>query len=72
MSSTLRRDQEAMIRERLVRAKKEGDLPASANPADLARYLTTVMQGMSVLANGGATRSELRKVADTALGAWPR
>jgi AcrR family transcriptional regulator len=69
--SRRRHDQETVIRERLVRAKKEGDLPSTANPADLARYLTTVMQGMSVLANGGATRAELRKVADTALRAWP-
>ena len=69
--TSLRREQEAMIRERLVRAKKEGDLPATAHPTDLARYLATVMQGMSVLANGGASRAELRKVADTALRAWP-
>ena len=66
-----RHEQEEVIRERLVRARKEGDLPKSANPADLARYLTTVMQGMSVLANGGASRSELQKVAETALQAWP-
>ncbi|HVZ18847.1 MAG TPA: hypothetical protein VG897_17150, partial [Terriglobales bacterium] len=69
--SQRRHDQEAIVRERLVRAKKEGDLPSNANPADLARFLTTVMQGMSVLANGGASRTELKKVADTALRAWP-
>jgi len=66
-----RHSQEAVIRARLLRAKKEGDLPSDANPADLARYLTTVMQGMSVLANGGASRAELRKVARTAMLAWP-
>ena len=66
-----RHQQEALIRERLTRARKEGDLSAKDNPADLARYLTTVMQGISVLATGGASRLELRKVADTALRAWP-
>jgi len=67
----MRHQQEALIRDRLKRAKKEGDLPADANPADLARYLTTVMQGMSILANGGASRAELRRVVETALQAWP-
>ena len=62
-----RHQQEAMIRDRLKRAKREGDIPADSNPSDLARYLTAVMQGMSILATGGASRSELRKVADTAL-----
>ena len=69
---SLRQQQESVIRDRLKRARKEGDLPANANPADLARYLATVMQGMSILANGGATRAELRRVADTALLAWPK
>lgn len=63
---------EAAIRQRLKRAKAEGDLAANANPADLARYVTTVLQGMSVQAAGGATRAELQRVAQTALLAWPR
>jgi len=68
----LRRSEgEALIRERLERAKKEGGLPPSSNPADLARYLATVYQGMSVQAAGGATREQLRRVAETALRAWP-
>ena len=45
---------EALIRERLKRAKREGDLPADADPAALARFVTTVMQGMAVQAAGGA------------------
>jgi AcrR family transcriptional regulator len=69
---TCRRDQaEAAIRERFKRAKKERDLPADCNPADLARYVATVMQGMAVQAAGGATRSELQRVVNTVLRAWP-
>jgi AcrR family transcriptional regulator len=60
------------ICERLRRAKAGGDLPADANPADLARYVATVLQGMSVQAASGATRAELLRVAQTALRAWPR
>ena len=66
-----RRAGEAAVRGRLERAKAEGDLPADANPADLARYAATVMNGLSVQAVGGATRDELRRVAKLALQAWP-
>ena len=62
---------EALIRERLKRAKREGDLPKDADPAALAGFIATVLQGMSVQAAGGATRKELRAIADMALRAWP-
>jgi AcrR family transcriptional regulator len=59
------------LRQRFERALTEGDLPASADPADLARYITTVCQGMSIQAAGGAGRDELRRVVEMALRAWP-
>jgi AcrR family transcriptional regulator len=63
---------EATLRLRFGRAKAEGDLPADAKPADLARYIMTIIQGMAVQAASGATRKELRRVAKTALHAWPK
>jgi AcrR family transcriptional regulator len=62
---------EAALRQRLNRARMDGDLPAEANPASLARYVVTMIQGMSIQAAGGATRSELRRVIDIALQSWP-
>jgi AcrR family transcriptional regulator len=62
---------EAALRRRFQRAKREGDLPANADPADLARYITTVMHGMAVLGAGSATRPQLLRVMETALQAWP-
>ncbi|MDX6693453.1 MAG: hypothetical protein QOF02_1056 [Blastocatellia bacterium] len=59
------------LRRRLIRAKAEGDLPHNANPADLARYVVTIMRGMAVQAASGASRNELRRVAHMALRAWP-
>ncbi len=59
------------IRERLERAVAEGDLPAGSDPADLARYVATLMRGIAVQAAGGASREELRRVAEMALRAWP-
>jgi hypothetical protein len=56
---------------RLERARSEGDLPADTNCADLARLVMTITQGMSVQAAGGASRRDLRKVAEMALLAWP-
>lgn len=62
---------ETTMRERLERAKREGDLPADADCEHLCRFLSTIIQGMSVQAAGGASRDALRMVAETALKAWP-
>jgi len=62
---------EAALRQRLNRAKSDGDLPPEANPASLARYVVTLIQGMSIQAAGGATRRDLRHVIDIALQSWP-
>jgi AcrR family transcriptional regulator len=62
----------ALLHQRLRRAKKEGDLPPDADPAALARYLMTVLNGMAVQGAGGASRNDLRRVADVALKAWPK
>jgi len=62
---------EAALRERFERAQVEGDLPAAADPGDLARYVMAVMHGMSVQSAGGASREELQGVVDLSLRAWP-
>jgi AcrR family transcriptional regulator len=67
-----RADGEAELRKRLQRAKAEGDLPRSADPAELARYVVTVAHGMSVEAAGGASQRELLQVVKTAMRAWPK
>jgi AcrR family transcriptional regulator len=59
------------LRERFERAVAEKDLPPGTNPADLARFVATVLHGMSVQAAGGASRRDLEQVAKIALRAWP-
>ncbi|MFH0302135.1 TetR/AcrR family transcriptional regulator [Bradyrhizobium sp. 31Argb] len=54
---------ENQLRERFVRAKAEGDLKETADPAALARYLSAVIAGMGVMASSGADREALRQVA---------
>jgi len=66
-----RAEGEAKVRKRLECAKAAGELPRDQSPADLARYLMTVMDGMAARAACGAGREELRKVAELALRAWP-
>jgi AcrR family transcriptional regulator len=66
------REAELALRRRLQRAKAERDLPADADPADLASYVFTVAHGMAVRAKSGARRAELRRIALTAMRAWPR
>ena len=62
---------EAVVRQRFEHAQAAGDLPADADPAQLARYLMTVIWGMSVQAAGGANRADLEEVAERAMQAWP-
>lgn len=59
------------LRDRFQRAIDAGDLPAGADAALIARYLTTVADGISVQATGGASREDLRRVVDAALAHWP-
>ena len=68
---TRRATGEAMLRERLERAISEGEIPPELDPADYARYIMTVLEGMSVQAAGGASRADLHKVAEMTLRTWP-
>jgi AcrR family transcriptional regulator len=63
---------EVALRRRLQRAKREGDLPKDADPAELAHYVMTVVRGMAVQSTDGASRDQLHRVAQIALRAWPK
>ena len=60
------------LERRLEKDIRNGLLERSANGAGLARFYTTVLQGISVQAIDGATRTELAAVMKTALQCWPR
>ena len=62
---------EQNLRQRFARAVTEGDLPREADAADLARYISAILQGMAVQAAGGASREQLRKIAHMTLRTWP-
>jgi hypothetical protein len=69
--SRRRASAEAAVRRRFERAIAEGDLPRDADAAQLARYMITVIWGLSVQASGGATKAQLKEVAEMALRSWP-
>jgi AcrR family transcriptional regulator len=66
-----RRDMHAIIRDRLARGVTDGDLTAAPDSLEaIARYYTTVVQGLSIQARDGATRAELEAVITCAMAAW--
>jgi AcrR family transcriptional regulator len=67
----LRRDMLATIKDRLARGVTDGELTASAPGLDaIARYYTTVVQGLSLQARDGADRAELEAVITCAMASW--
>ena len=62
---------ENLLQTRFERAQIEGDLSKEANATQLAKYIATVHQGMSVQATSGATKAELMSVVNQALKSWP-
>ncbi len=62
---------EDAIRIRFEEAKADGDLPGSADPAALARFISAVVQGMGVQAAAGASRDQLTEIAELSLAAFP-
>jgi AcrR family transcriptional regulator len=69
--TTRREARVVQFRRRFQRARREGDLPRSADPATLARFVATIVHGIAVQATSGATRAELQRVAKLALRALP-
>ena len=68
--NTVRVDVQTRLTTRFERAIADGDLPATEDPADLARYLLTVSSGQAIQAGAGATRTQLSRVAERALAAF--
>ncbi|HEX4360978.1 MAG TPA: TetR/AcrR family transcriptional regulator [Pseudonocardia sp.] len=61
---------ERALADRLARAVDEGDLPATADPAALARFVMIFAEGQAVHAAAGVPREQLRQAAAIALTAF--
>ncbi|NYE61574.1 AcrR family transcriptional regulator [Duganella sp. 1224] len=62
---------EQTLRQRLELARRQGDLPADADPAILAGFVLMVLHGMAVQAKAGVERATLDAIAAQALAGWP-
>ena len=62
-----RKQGEAVLKKRVQRAQRDGDLKKDINPSDFARYLSMLMSGLGVQAANGATKTELKRYAKMAL-----
>jgi AcrR family transcriptional regulator len=72
-TEVLRRRQafERALRERLVQARRQGDLLPEIEPDDLVTFVATVSAGLCLQASSGASRASLNRTVELALAAWP-
>ncbi|MGN9811789.1 TetR/AcrR family transcriptional regulator [Micromonospora sp. BQ11] len=61
---------EQALADRLARAVAEGDLPADADPAALARFVMIVTEGHAVHAAAGVSQADLLQAAEIALAGF--
>ena len=61
---------EQALADRLARAVDDGDLPATTDPAALARFVMVFAEGQAVHAAAGVQREQLREAAAIALAAF--
>ena len=67
LMTEIRKENEAAIRERLLKARKSGELPKGINVNDYTRYLSSILAGLSIQAANGSTKGELKRTAKMAL-----
>ncbi|MGN6724644.1 MAG: TetR/AcrR family transcriptional regulator [Tepidisphaeraceae bacterium] len=68
---TRRQVMEAKLRDRFEKAVATGELTSATEAAALAKFVMTVLHGISVQTASGASQADVRRVAELALRAWP-
>jgi AcrR family transcriptional regulator len=63
----IRKQNEVAIRKRLLQARKAGELAKDVNIDDYARYLSSILAGLSIQAANGSTKAQLHRTAQMAL-----
>jgi AcrR family transcriptional regulator len=66
-----RKNYEDRLGQRFELAKAQGDLSQHVDAVELAKYIATIHQGLSVQATSGASKGELMAVIEIALKNWP-
>ena len=61
----------AMLKARIERGVREGELPRATDIEALVDFYSAVFQGMTLQARTGVSRKRLLAIAETAMRAWP-
>jgi len=67
LMTEVRRENEVAIKQRLLLARKAGELSKDVNVDDYTRYLSMLLAGLSIQAANGSTKAELKRTAQMAL-----
>ena len=63
----IRKQNQVALRQRLLKARKSGELPKEIDLDDYTRYLSTIIAGLSIQAANGSTKAELKPTAQMAI-----
>ena len=63
----IRKQNEVTMRERFIKARKNGEFPKGINVDDYTRYLSSILAGLSIQAANGSTKAELQRTSQMAL-----
>jgi hypothetical protein len=63
----IRKQNEVAMKQRILQARKSGELPKDVNVDDYTRFLSLMLAGLSVQAANGSTKAELKRTAQMAL-----
>jgi len=58
---------EAVLKARLLKARRAGEFSKEENIDDYTRYLSSLLSGLAVQAANGSTRAQLKRTAELAL-----
>lgn len=67
LMTEMRKQNQVALRQRLLKARKSGELSKDIDLDDYTRYLSTIIAGLSIQAANGSTKAELKRTAKMAL-----
>jgi AcrR family transcriptional regulator len=67
LMTEMRKQNQVALRKRLLKARKSGEMLKDINLDDYARYLSSIIAGLSIQAANGSTKEELKRTAKMAL-----
>jgi TetR/AcrR family transcriptional repressor of nem operon len=62
---------EALLEEAITRARDQGQIPADADPKQLARFYCAVVQSLGVTHKALGEAAALRDIVTVAMRSWP-